>query len=829
MPSVLIVESPAKCSKIRGFLGPGWTVIATMGHIRALDETLDAVGLDRDFEPRFQFLKEKGKAIAAIKEAAAPAGTKVYLAADDDREGEAIAYSVMCLLKLPATAPRAVFHEITKDAVLKAVANPRQIDMNRVWAQQARAVLDMMVGFTISPLLWKYVGPALSAGRCQTPALRLLADREKEIGSFSAETVWRVKGGWTFKGPAFEAVCVEDLENEESASNFLENLHDDAAGHVVTAATRPYSEAPPKPLITSTLQQEASAIMGVQPKNTMRIAQRLYEAGHITYMRTDSAVLCEEAVVAARAWVTEAYGDAFLAAAGAGVVDKPQATRTKAKKVVTEATAAPAAPALVAAPQEAHEAIRPTHFELVELPADEDWNASDRRIYKLVWQRAVQSVMAAARGERRTVDLVADGDPNEFLWRATWSRELFAGWRRIGAAATNLDETDEGSAAATAATAWSVGAALEVGAALKWTYLEAAPHVTKAPGRYTEATLVRELERKGIGRPSTFATLVGTVLEKGYAEKRDTEAKVVQTPRLRVNAVGVWPPTLIQDSKKVGAEKQKLAPTALGLSVLEFCLREFGQLFTYDFTSAMESRLDAIAVGGGQWKDLCRETWGSYRTRYEELKSGASTAPQPDRQRMFAGGIKAVQSKKGPLLLKETAGDPKATVFFGWPAGISFRDITEADVATFVATKTAAQAQTQLGIYNGQPIMKKSGPYGAYAECGGVKIPLKEATTEEALQAAFAAKVASAVHTLGPFEFRTGPYGMFMFKTAATGKARQFVNVPSGIDPKTFTLEAATRIYQTGLQTKAKGKAFAKAGAGAGAAAGAKAKKDSTK
>jgi DNA topoisomerase I len=195
MPSVLIVESPAKCSKIRGFLGPGWTVIATMGHIRALDETLDAVGLDRDFEPRFQFLKEKGKAIAAIKDAAAPAGTKVYLAADDDREGEAIAYSVMCLLKLPATAPRAVFHEITKDAVLKAVANPRQIDMNRVWAQQARAVLDMMVGFTISPLLWKYVGPALSAGRCQTPALRLLADREKEIGSFSAETVWKVKGG----------------------------------------------------------------------------------------------------------------------------------------------------------------------------------------------------------------------------------------------------------------------------------------------------------------------------------------------------------------------------------------------------------------------------------------------------------------------------------------------------------------------------------------------------------------------------------------------------------------------------------------------------------
>jgi DNA topoisomerase-1 len=303
MPSLLIVESPAKCNKIQGFLGPGWKVIATMGHIRALEEDLEAVGLTRDFEPRYEFLKEKGKAIAAIRAARLGADT-IYLASDDDREGEAISYSVAALLNLdPATTPRAVFHEITEKAVKAAVASPRRIDMNRVHAQQARAVLDMMVGFTISPLLWKYVGQGLSAGRCQTPALRLLKEREDDITTFSSETTWRVGGSWSFQGTSFQADMLEDLEDVESATNFLENIHADQGGTVTSAFTKPTVEQPPKPLITSTLQQEASATMSLQPKRTMQIAQRLYEAGHITYMRTDHAILSEEAIVAAQAEV----------------------------------------------------------------------------------------------------------------------------------------------------------------------------------------------------------------------------------------------------------------------------------------------------------------------------------------------------------------------------------------------------------------------------------------------------------------------------------------------------------------------------------------------
>jgi DNA topoisomerase-1 len=827
MASLLIVESPAKCSKIQGFLGPGWRVIATMGHIRALEEDLNAVGIERDFEPRFQFLKEKGKAIQGIKDAAAKAA-HIYLASDDDREGEAISYSVALLLKLdPVTTPRAVFREITETAVKKAVEAPRRLDMNRVWAQQARAVLDMMVGFTISPLLWKYVGQALSAGRCQTPALRLLVDREREIGGFRAETTWRVKGMWaTATATPFEACMTEDLEDEESAMNYLENLHDDVGGTVVAAATKPTHESPPKPLITSTLQQEVSATMGIQPKNTMRIAQRLYEAGNITYMRTDSAVLSEEARTAAGDWVLSNFGEGFLAA-----VAEPEAPSAPTKKKGAGG-ASKKKDAAGGTAQEAHEAIRPTHFEVTQLPADEDWNAADRKVYTLIWQRAVQSVMAAAKGEQRTVDILAKGDPNEFVWRATWRRQTFAGWRRIGAASTNLDNEDGAlstSSSDASASAWAAAGRLVVGTALEWKTLEAEPFVTKPPGRYTEATLVRELEKRGIGRPSTFAQLVGTIMDKGYAEKRDSPAREMVLQRHRLDYPSQWPPSTHTEKKMVGAERQKVAATALGVSVLDFCLKEFGALFAYEFTAQMEARLDAIAEGKEAWKVLCRDTWGSYKEKYEGLKKGEGTvAAAVARERHFPGGIKAVQSKKGPLLLKEGATKADATVFYGWPpSNPAFQSITEAEVAAFVAEKVEAAIGDVVGDYEGQPIVRKSGPYGPYVECSGVKVPWASSDTEETLCEKLAAKkggAGGALHTLGPFEFRNGPYGVYFFKKDVVGKGRKFVGLASGVDPKALTLEAATKLFQDGLQAKAKAKAYG-AGAGAASAAPAPARK----
>lgn len=797
--SLLIVESPAKCGKIRGFLGAGWTVIASMGHIRALEPSLESVGLEKDFEPTYEFQREKAKAIAGIRDAAKGIDpSRIFLAADDDREGEAIAYSVLVLLKLnPATTPRPVFHEITESAVKAAVAAPRRIDMNRVNAQQARAVLDMMVGFTISPLLWKYVAPSLSAGRCQTPALRLVADKEADIAAFKTDTAWKVKGSWS-TGPLatalvatplqFEAPMVEDLEDQESASNFLENIHNDVGGRVTSTTTRPTSESPPKPLITSSLQQEASATFGSQPKNTMRIAQRLYEAGHITYMRTDSAVLSEEAKVAAEDWVRTAFGADYIASV------------QKKSKVKSDPNA-----------QEAHEAIRPTHVEAIDLPVTEDWNAADRRIYKLIWQRAVQSVMKPALGELRTIEFVALGDPNEFGWRATWKRQTFAGWRRIGAKATNLDDPEEVAEAQATDAAWTQSAQITLNTPLKWTKLEAVPQDSRPPARHTEATLIRELERKGIGRPSTYASLVETIMEKQYVEKKTVPPTTVQVPRITVSPT-VWPPNITLESKKVGAESNKLSPTPLGLSALQFCLKEFQNLFDYSFTSQMETRLDQIAEGKEPWKEVCRDTWASYNVRYQALKAAdATVAAASARQRVFPGGLKAVLGKKGPILLREHESKEKdRTVFYGWPDGVAFADLTEAAATAFVQTKSGGGGAQALGTFDGHPMQKKSGPHGVYVACNGVNVPFADGDTDATLQEKFQKKSESQLHTLGDFEFRTGPYGMFMFKKTMTGTARKFVNVPQGVDPKVLTLEAATKIFKTGLESKAKAAAYKK-------------------
>jgi DNA topoisomerase-1 len=766
MHSLCIVESPAKCGKIQGFLGPGWKVVATMGHIRSLEENVDAIGLDRDFQARYTFIKEKSKAMSAIREAAKGAST-IYLAADDDREGEAIAYSVAVLLNLDlAKTPRAVFHEITKSAITQAISNPRRLDMSKVEAQQARAILDMMVGFTISPLLWKHVGPALSAGRCQTPALRLLVDREREITNFQSETSWRLAGKWSQGAFEFQATLVDELEGHEDALNFLQNLHDDTRATILSTKTQPRSESAPRPLITSTLQQEASALFSIQPKATMKAAQTLYEQGHITYMRTDSAVMSEEAVKDARDWVTKAYGADFLG--GPGGIHKK-----------------------VAGAQEAHEAIRPTHMEV--LVPEGQWSSIEQRIYKLIWQRAVQSVMAPARSEEHLVIFKALADPGEFMWQSIWKRSTFDGWKKVGLAAAVLDDEDE-ALAETATAAWASAVRLAVGSTIHWSSLSASPHQTKAKGRYTEATLVRELERKGIGRPSTFAALVSTLLDKEYAKKEDKPALEVDCTSYHIEKVKQWPPTRQIQKKKVGAEKQKLSPTTLGISVHDFCVKEFSQLFDYGFTKKMEDRLDLIAQGSEQWKILCRDTWASYKDTLTNLKKAPSMKPG---ERMF-GEVKAIQSKKGPLLLIEKEGEP--TTFLGWPEGVQFLSLTQEQVTAFIESKSSS-SPGMLGTLEDKPITKKKGPYGVYVEWNKVKIPFVETDTLEIIMSKLQEKGQNILHTLGPYEFRKGPYGVYMFKKVVKSKLNAkpiFVSIPDGLDPKILTEAAADRLYTAG-------------------------------
>lgn len=801
MSNLVIVESPAKCSKIQGFLGTGWKVLATFGHIRALEEDLEAIGIDRGFEPKYIFMKEKAKSIYALKEAAKTA-TTIYLASDDDREGEAIAFSVALLLGLnPATTPRAVFHEITSAAVRQAVANPRFIDMNRVNAQQARSVLDLMVGFTISPLLWTYVGPALSAGRCQTPALRLLCEREKEIQSFQSAMVWKLRGSWTTNTRTpfhFPAILKDELEDKDSALNYLENIHNENEATVLTATTKPWSEYAPKPLITSTLQQEASALYSLPPKQTMQIAQKLYEAGHITYMRTDHAVLSEEAITQAKAQVQRLHGAQYIsqtekkstnsekpvqAQEAHGSVGKSQANRT----------GPPAA-------QEAHEAIRPTHFDVYEL--DNEWNAQEKKVYRLIWCRAVQSVMAPAKGDDRVVIFTAEGDPGEFPWEAKWRRTSFPGWKKVGLSTAVLDESEANAEEESVQATWIQALSIREGDKCKWLALEAAPHITKAPPRYNEATLVRELEKKGIGRPSTYASLVGTLLDKKYAEKKTTASKPVQIATFLLSALGQWPPKQENSTKQMGAEKDKMVPTPLGLSLLDFCLKEFKDLFEYGFTAQMETRLDRIAQGEEEWKNVCNDTWNSYKDHYLELKSkkkgSQGAAASSNKVKEFSDGLKAVLGKKGPVLLREENGAAK---FFGWPEGTSFAAMTEEKAKEFIET-TQTNTSSNWGTFQGQPIVVKKGPHGYYAQCGNMNVKVLDGDNEETIQAKFEEKSSSVLHKLGDFEFRNGQYGPYMFKKAAGNKKPIFVNLPSGLDPKTLTVEAAEQIYQTGMQQK---------------------------
>jgi DNA topoisomerase-1 len=831
MVKLVIVESPAKCQKIQGFLGTGWRVIATMGHIRALKPELDAIGLTNDFEPKYEFLKEKAKAVKQLKEAAASA-TEIYLASDDDREGEAISYAVCILLKLnPKTTPRAVFHEITEKAIKAAVATPRLLDMNRVNAQQSRAILDMMIGFTMSPLLWRYVAPSLSAGRCQTPAIRLVVEREDQITEFKASSSWALSGTWEHPSSSFNfhATMEDELEDEESAINYMENIYQTPNGIVISKDIRPWQERPPEPLITSTLQQQASAIYNINPKNTMKIAQRLYEAGHITYMRTDHAVMSEEAKDAARKWVTENYGAEFVAApedlkAAAEGLKKRATKKPSAKAAGGAGTTADSSSVLGTFPksaaQEAHEAIRPTHMELAALEGA-DWTHYDRKVYALIWQRAIQSVMSPARGETCKVraQISDECDDAEFTWISQWRRTTFEGWKCAGKVANIDDDSASDSGEKTATTAdkeWLKATAMEQGDKVCWKSIKAEPKETRAQGRYTEATLVRELEKHGIGRPSTFASLLSTIQDKNYVETKDIPARetIVKEYTLAPNT---WPPAQKDLKKKVGAEKNKLVPTDLGRSVLSFMLSHFEDIFNYNFTAKMEKRLDAIADGEEPWKQVLRDMWESYKERYETLLSKQSLKPKEGetsaKVKEFSDGLKAVQTKKGPLLLIE--GDP--VKFLGWPTGVAFDKMTEEIALKFKETAETARTGEQVGEWKGSPILKKKGKFGEYLQSGETSIPFKHGEPLDKIIERLEAKTSGSTGTLKEFKeysIRTGQYGPYIMKTSL--KKPQFVSLPKDVDPNTLTQKEVEAIFKLGLETKKKWVKNKKPAGGAG-------------
>lgn len=778
---LLVIESPGKQATIKKYLGADWNVVASLGHIRGLEHNLEF--LQREFEPKYEWITEKAKAIKQLKDAAKQAD-EIYLAADKDFEGEQIAYSVCLLLKLnPATAKRITFTEITQKAILTAIEHPGCIDMNRVHTQQCRALLDLLIGFTMSPLLWKHVAPSLSAGRCQTPAVRLVVEREKAIETFTSESSWRISGQWRHSnGLEFPAILSDELTDEESAANYMENIHTTIEAIIQQTTIKPWTDHAPEPLITSTLQQQASALYHSNPKNTMRIAQRLYEAGHITYMRTDKAVLSEDARTSAQEWVRQAYGEAYVATT-------ESQKKKKGKKEEVKA-------------QEAHEAIRPTHMESIQLEG-EDWTPLDKKVYRLIWQRTIQSVMTAVRGESCTLSFQLKDD--EFIWEAHEKHIVFDGWRRIGGSIAMIEDNEEEEEKDIEQGRWAQFAAIKEGDHLRWTGIRADSVETKARGRYNEATLVKDLETYGIGRPSTFASLLAVIQEKGYVETKDIPSRVVEVKEYTLQPQQ-WPPLVTTKKKSVGGEKNKLVPTELGRSMLHFMLHYFEDLFAFTFTASMEKRLDAIAEGKEEWKQVMRDMWESYKDRYIQLNTGiADKAPATtDRRRDWGNGLISILTKKGPLLLIE--GKTKdETVFLGWPKGVAFQDLTAEQVEDFKKQVEQEKKGSVVGIWKDQSIVKKAGKFGTYLQCGEYTVPYQEGEAVEQMIERLEAKQsgqgsAAVLKTFKDYVVRTGPYGPYLMKTSL--KKAQFVSLPKGVNIETMTQKEVEQWYKIGLDAK---------------------------
>ena len=798
MTKLLIVESPAKCKKIQGYLGAGWRVQATMGHIRALKEGLESLGFDatkrkeQTWVPTYESIKEKRDAIASLRKATTGSSIEVYLGSDDDREGEAIAWHTCQILGLdPATTPRVIFHEITEPALKAAVANPGRIDMNKFQAQQARTMLDMLIGFTLSPCLWRSVGykPGLSAGRCQTPALRIIYDRDRAIEAHETTLSWRLQMPTTVAGAdLLWNATVNKTEGEVTAILTALASQKPQTLTITDRQERIATSQPPASFITSSLQQEASSRLGLNPKVTMRLAQTLYEAGHITYMRTDNPVMSEEAVAAARVVVTERWGAEYLPADG--VIKKKVVKKAKAP---TKEKANPEVQAQAAA----HESIRPTHFEVTE---PDDVGSQEKRLYTLIWTRAIQSVMASET--RDVVKLTGQPTGQSTSLETTWDQTRFAGYRVLDA---ERKAEEEAAAAAT----FIVRKALVQDHVLPWTKATATEVRTSAPPRYTEASLIRDLEGKGIGRPSTYATLVETVLDRGYVEKATIAAQpvTVRGYELKAGTPAAKPTTKTEEA---GGEKDKLRTTALGRTVIEWLLGKFGDMLEYEFTAAMEAQLDAVAKGDRAWPTVLQETWSQYADRYAEVMSGPSvstpgSATTTANKKDFGDGYKMVVSKKGPLFVLEVEG--QKTRFATVPGKLSIQTATKADAYAAFTTATAAATGETLGELDSATVIRKKGPYGYYVTWKEHRVTCKIDETLDELTPRLQAKVSGDAvdHTVGPYKIRKGPYGLYMFKTGGTKKPT-FVSIPDGTPWATLTLESAEQIYKHCAATKAPAK-----------------------
>ncbi|SHJ41483.1 type I DNA topoisomerase [Aquimarina spongiae] len=668
--NLVIVESPAKAKTIEKFLGKDYTVESSFGHIADLPAKELGVDVDGDFTPKYIVSKDKKDVVKKLKDLSMKA-EMVWLASDEDREGEAIAWHLAETLKLDkAKTRRIVFHEITKNAILKAIENPRTIDYNLVNAQQARRVLDRLVGYELSPVLWRKVKGGLSAGRVQSVSVRLIVEREREITSFNPEASYRIDAEFSNEsGKSFKAKLPKNFKTKEEAEAFLQK-NIGATFKVGELTKKPAKKSPAPPFTTSTLQQEASRKLYFSVSRTMTMAQRLYEAGLITYMRTDSVNLSTEAQNGAKAEIVSAYGEEY---------SKPRQYKGKAKGA-----------------QEAHEAIRPTDFSRHTVNVDYD----QQRLYELIWKRAIASQMSDAQLERTNVRIEANTHNEHFT--ANGEMIKFEGFLKVYLEG-NDDEDEEQK---------GILPQMKVNETLYNAYISATERFTRPPSRYTEASLVKKLEELGIGRPSTYAPTISTIQNRNYVEKGAKEGELRPYVQLMLSGDTVKENKL---SEKVGSDKGKLIPTDVGVVVNDFLVNHFSAILDYNFTAKVEQDFDEIAEGQEDWTHVMKEFYEEFHPRVEDV---AQNAEREVGERILgedpaSGKVVSVRlGKFGPMVQIGTADDEDKPKFASLPPGQTLSSIT------FEEAMDLFQLPKELGNYKGETIVVNNGRFGPYVRFG---------------------------------------------------------------------------------------------------------------
>ena len=729
--NLVIVESPAKAKTIEKFLGKDYKVLSSYGHIRDLKKKEFSINTDT-FEPDYEIPAEKKKLVSELKQEAKKADM-VWLASDEDREGEAISWHLYEVLGLkPENSKRIVFHEITKNAILRAIEHPRDIDINLVNAQQARRVLDRIVGFKLSPVLWRKVKPALSAGRVQSVAVRLIVEREREIQAFHSEASFRVTAVFSTTDangrPAeIRAELNTRFKTEDEAKAFLEKCrHTEFTVQDIT--TRPMKKSPAPPFTTSTLQQEAARKLGFTVAQTMMVAQRLYESGFITYMRTDSVNLSSLAIGTSREAITQLMGERYV----------------QTRQFTTKSKGA----------QEAHEAIRPTYMEHQTIEAD----SAERRLYDLIWKRTIASQMADAELEKTTATIALTGMSETFV--ATGEVVTFDGFLRVYRESLDDEETEDES---------RLLPPLKKGQKLDCGRIVAQERFTQHPPRYTEASLVRKLEELGIGRPSTYAPTISTIQQRGYVEKGDKPGKERTYKVLTLSGGRL---TTATRSETAGSEKGKLLPTDVGTVVNDFLLQYFPGIMDYNFTASVEKEFDEVAEGDKQWTTLIRQFYGEFEPMVEQTLAVKTEHKVGERELgtdpVSGRPVFVKIGRFGPVVQIGSADDEEKPRFAQINKGQSIETITlDEALELFKLPRT-------LDDYEGKPVIIGTGKFGPYVRHDGKFISLPKGADpmtfsyDEAVELILAKRAAEAQKHIKRFdeepelEILNGRYGPYI-------------------------------------------------------------------